>query len=339
VDTERALLGAIRADPSDHAARLALADWLEEAGRAEQAELLRLHVRQMTREGSRQELLRLNALLAAGVRPVVPEVVNSLGMRFALIPAGTFLMGSPKGEKGRSPAEGPQHEVRITRPFYLGVFPVTQLEYRLAVGKSPSHFGRRRAEGKALETDAFPVESVSWHAAIELCRRLPRKRGERGRTYRLPSEAEWEYACRAGAAFYQTYHFGDSLTDQANFDGHYPTGATRRKMKGPYLRRTCPVGSYPPNAFGLYDLHGQVWEWCSDWFDTEYYARSPADDPPGPAQGTERTIRGGCWDGKAAVCRTAYRIGYASEYTHRYVGVRVVLDWPCDAGAAGGARS
>jgi uncharacterized protein (TIGR02996 family) len=328
---EEVLLQALHADPADDATRLVLADWLEEQGDP-RGELLRLHVTLHRRPagadlGASEE--RLRALLAAGVRPCVPLLTNGIGMHLALIPAGTFLMGSPDGEADRLAHEGPQHEVAISRPFYLGVFPVTQEQWQRVMGSNPSHFrssGRGKEEVRGLDTRDFPVEQVSWEDAVAFCWRLsalPEERGSK-RPYRLPSEAEWEYACRGGAPSATPFHLGPSLSStQANFDGRHPYGGAAR---GPYLGRTTEVGAYQvSNAFGLYDLHGNVWEWCADWFDEHYYARSPRLDPPGPSEGSARVIRGGCWNYHGQNCRSAYRIRGAPRVRHSGLGFRVAL--------------
>jgi uncharacterized protein (TIGR02996 family) len=332
----QALLAALHNDPGDHDARLALADALLEAGRADEAEVARLHARQLMRVGAPEELTRLCALLASGVRPVVPEVVNSLGMRLALIPAGTFLMGSPRNEEGREEDE-PQHEVELPGPFYLGVFAVTQGEYRAVTRRGPGHFRRGGISagklGTIADTSRFPVECVSWEEAAEFCRRLTkRERKERKisseQEYRLPSEAEWEYACRGGAASYQIFHFGDSLAStQANFDGELPYGGADKAVK---LDRPCEVGSYPPNAFGLYDLHGNVREWCSDWYDADTYKTGPFPrvNPRGPEQGLDRVNRGGGWSSSGQGCRSACRFSFDPVYRGYYLGFRVSLAPP-----------
>jgi formylglycine-generating enzyme required for sulfatase activity len=225
------------------------------------------------------------------------QLTNSLGMKFAWIPPGTFLMGSPESEEGREGAcEGPQHEVTISRPFYLGVYPVTQREYEAVMGQNPSHFGGN---------PDHPVEKVRWNKAVEFCQRLSALEAERqaGRVYRLPTEAEWEYACRAGTT--TPFHFGASASStQANFDGNYPCGGA---PAGPFLQQTAKVGSYPANAWGLYDLHGNVWEWCNDWFAEEYYRKSDKIDPQGPSTGTMRVLRGGPWSDQGVWCRAACR--------------------------------
>ncbi len=241
--------------------------------------------------------------------------VNSNGMTFALIPSGAFLMGSPDG----LPAEEayPKHEVEITRPFYIGVYQVTQEKYERVMDWNPTHFsaaGRGKAMVEGMDTTDFPVEKVSWNEAVEFCRRLSELPEEKkaGRSYRLPTEAEWEYACKAGASTLTLFHTGKRLSaDQANFNG--------------YLNRTTAVGSYPPNAFGLYDMHGNVWEWCQDWYDEHYWKGSPRQDPPGPEDGTKRITKGGGWLSEEVYCRSANCYD-AKPNTHKHhIGFRVVL--------------
>ncbi|MDY0170460.1 MAG: formylglycine-generating enzyme family protein [Thermoguttaceae bacterium] len=245
------------------------------------------------------------------------EKTNSIGMEFVLIPPGEFIMGSPESEKDRSSDEGPQHRVRITKPFYLGVYQVTQGEYERVMGTNPSYFsrgGNGRGRVSGLDTRRFPVEQVSWNNAVEFCQHLSALAAERsaGRAYRLPTEAEWEYACRAGTT--TRYHLGDHLdTSQARFA--QPTGSGR----------PVPVGSYGPNGFGLYDIHGNVWEWCSDRLDENYYANSPTDDPQGPASGSGRVYRGGSWASPAGSCRSANRSGHAPGIRDAYRGFRLAL--------------
>jgi uncharacterized protein (TIGR02996 family) len=325
MDTERTLLQALLADPADRACWLALGDWLEESDQASRAELLRLRLELQNLEARprperEQREQRLRGLLAQGVSPVVPTLVNSVGMALALIPAGSFWMGSPDGERDRHRDEGPRHKVEISRAFYLGVFPVTQAQYLLVTESNPSHF-RAGGEGahlvRGVDTSQFPVERISWHDAVAFCRQLSEQSEERaaGRAYRLPTEAEWEYACRAGTT--TLFHHGDTLTsDQANFDG---------APRGRYLARTCPVGTYRPNAFGLFDMHGNVWEWCADWYDESYYRHSPACDPAGPPKGSRRALRGGSWFYGAAICRSAYRYRYEPDAPQNEFGMRVAL--------------
>jgi uncharacterized protein (TIGR02996 family) len=333
---EAVFLKALHADCRDETTWLALADWLEEDGQSERAELVRL-VRQLRalpvirRSHQRVALEKcVAALLAAGVRPVVPEVVNSIGMRLALIPPGRFRMGSPVTEKERRSDET-LHEVEITRPFYLGVFPVTQQQYRKVMGEEPSNFARtgdQRDKVKGLKTDDFPVERVSWNRASEFCEKLSGLRKERdaGLDYRLPTEAEWEYSCRGGASSTTAFHFGPSLTStQANMNGSHPYGGAE---KGAWLARTCRVGSYTPNAFGLFDMHGNVWEWCADWYGADYSKKGPRQDPPGPSRGRGRVIRGcGWYNGASGLnCRAALRLHLSISFQSDNVGFRVAAN-------------
>jgi formylglycine-generating enzyme required for sulfatase activity len=261
-------------------------------------------------------------------------ITNSIGMKLAPIPAGKFLMGSPATEAERDAEEVP-HEVVMSRPFYLGVYEVTQGQYEKVMGKNPSFFHRRNGGGPD-----HPVDQVRWPEAVQFCQKLSNLGAERdaGRVYRLPTEAEWEYACRAGTT--TPFHAGKSLAStQANFNGNYPYDGA---AEGPYLRRTAKVGSYAPNAWGLYDMHGNVGEWCSDWYDPEYYKRSPREDPKGPEKGAVPTgfgsdsflvVRGGFWLDEARACRSAYRYRLMPSDPYRWVGFRVACN------AAGGKTS
>ncbi|MCY2989729.1 MAG: SUMF1/EgtB/PvdO family nonheme iron enzyme [Planctomycetota bacterium] len=217
--------------------------------------------------------------------PTPETLTNSIGMKLMLIPAGEFLMGSPESESGAGSDEKPQHRVRITKPFYLGVYEVTQAQYQKIVGNNPSKFN-----GESL-----PVETVSWEDAVVFCKRLSEVAEERaaGRTYRLPTEAEWEYACRAGST--SKYSFGDSEAELGTY-------AWYDKNSG---GTTHPVGEKQANAWGLYDLQGNVWEWCADGYDP--YAAGAASDPSGPGSASLRVFRGGSWYYTAADCRSANR--------------------------------
>lgn len=240
---------------------------------------------------------------------------NSLGMPVVLLPAGEFMMGLPDtGNDHDLPAEAPAHPVRITRPFYLGRTEVTQEQYAQVMGENPSYHAPETTDG--TDTDRFPVEQVTWHQAEEFCRRLSSLPEERraGRRYRLPSEAEWEYACRAGRrdpyAWSRTRAPGDRSGDTAGILPELPLG---------------PVASYPPNEFGLYDMRGNVWEWCADWFDRDYYSRSPADDPRGPARGYLKVVRGSDWIFVGEGCKINYPI-MPPWKANRFVGFRVVCE-------------
>jgi formylglycine-generating enzyme required for sulfatase activity len=254
-------------------------------------------------------------------------------MKFVLVPPGEFMMGSDespgelawafpgtKTEWFRS--EQPQHQVRITRPFYLGVYEVTQGEYEGLMGRNPSFFSQRGGRHQVSgETRRLPVECVSWEDAKAFCDKLSRLEAEKkaGMTYCLPTEAQWEYACRAGAN--PPFFRGTVLNGtEANCDGPAPYGT---EDKGPSLRCPTWVGSYAPNAFGLYDMHGNVWEWCQDWWHAKYYAKSPPEDPPGPATGSYRVIRGGGWISPASFSRAVDRYGNEPDFRIGLLGFRV----------------
>jgi formylglycine-generating enzyme required for sulfatase activity/outer membrane protein assembly factor BamB len=255
------------------------------------------------------------------------HVTNSIGTKLVRIPAGEFLMGSADSDPGGREDERPQHRVRITRPFYLGAYEVTQAEYVTIMESNPSSFRREALLKNApddLDCSRLPVDGVTWRQAVEFCLKLSNRPEEKaaGRVYRLPTEAEWEYACRAGTT--TAFHFGDSLSStQANFNGAHPHG---NAAKGPFLNRTAVVGSYEPNAFGLYDMHGNLNEWCLDRFDREYYRRSPTDDPRGPDAGTPRVIRGGDWYSDGRDCRSAFRYADIPDGKFYALGMRVVCE-------------
>ncbi|MGL4551232.1 MAG: SUMF1/EgtB/PvdO family nonheme iron enzyme [Gemmataceae bacterium] len=320
------LLAAIAQDPADGLAWLALADQLEEDGQPDRAELLRLTRRlgglPADAPARPAEERRLTELLGAGVRPCVPEATGAAEMRLALVPAGRFLMGSPAGEDRRHDDEF-QHPVEITRPFWFGVYPVTQAQYRRVMGVNPSSFSALGEDAHLVpgpDTGDFPVETVSWDDAVEFCGRLTRLEG--GGAYRLPSEAEWEYACRAGTT--GEFHYGEWLSSRlANFDGETPY---RTHEVGPALGRPCPVGQYAPNAWGLYDMHGNLDEWCHDWYEEDYYRHSPAADPPGPESGEMRVLRGGTWSNGGRFCRSAFRWRASPDMRQHEKGFRVVRE-------------
>jgi formylglycine-generating enzyme required for sulfatase activity len=260
-----------------------------------------------------------------GPRPeTVLDLGNNVKMRLALIPAGKFMMGSPATELGRGSDEGPQREVTISKPFYMGAFEVTQEQYEQVMGKNPSAF-------KGAKN---PVENVSWDEAVEFCRKLSARTGKK---VMLPTEARWEYACRAGTT--TAFHTGDALKPgQANVYIPSNPGVWDTIMawvgKSPAQKtiQMMPAGSFPPNGFGLYDMHGNVWEWCSDWH-ADSYANAKNQDPTGPDSGSGRVLRGGCWDDNPPHCRSAYRDGSSPDYRYRYLGFRVAVDLP--AGQAG----
>ena len=234
------------------------------------------------------------------------ELTNSLGMKLVLIPAGSFTMGSPRHERGRRDVER-QHAVALTKSFYLGATEVTQGQWRQLMDDNPSFF----------EGDDLPVETITWEQAVEFCRRLSAAEQHR---YRLPTEAEWEYACRAGTV--TPFWTGATIgSDQANFDARKTYGDG---VAGEYREATTPVGSFPPNAWGLYDMHGNVWEWCADWHGD--YPRGAVNDPQGPATGTTRIVRGGCWINDPGVCRSANRGDTVPVSWNFHFGFRVVRE-------------
>jgi formylglycine-generating enzyme required for sulfatase activity len=201
-------------------------------------------------------------------------ITNNLGMKFAWIPPGTFLMGSPKTEAERSDNET-QHKVTLSKGFFMGVHLVTQEQWQTVMGNNPSNFKGEKN---------LPVEQVSWNDWQEFLKKL---REKDKKAYRLPSEAEWEYACRAGTT--KPFHFGGTIsTDQANYNGNYTYGDGK---KGKYREKTTPVGSFPANAYGLFDTHGNLFEWCQDWLGD--YPQNDVVDPQGPDAGQYRVLRGG----------------------------------------------
>jgi eukaryotic-like serine/threonine-protein kinase len=233
------------------------------------------------------------------------DLGNKVTMKLLLIPPGTFQMGSPQVESALQQNEAPQHEVTITKAFYIGMFPVTQQQYEPIAGKNPSEF----------KAPANPVDSASWEDAADFCKKLSQKAGK---TVRLATEAEWEYACRAGTA--TRFYYGDDdaacskLGDFAWWGGN--AGG-----------KTHPVGQKKPNAWGLYDMHGNVWQWVADWYDDNYYASSPKADPNGPDSGTLRVVRGGGWiANKPIICRSADRNRQKPDFRHHGFGFRVVVE-------------
>jgi formylglycine-generating enzyme required for sulfatase activity/tRNA A-37 threonylcarbamoyl transferase component Bud32 len=249
----------------------------------------------------------LRSMPAEAISQLPPEIgeslspwTNSIGMQLKLLPTGTFTMGD--SEFG----DATPHQVTLTRPFYLGVYQVTQEQYQRVMCSNPSHF----------KGPQNPVEMVSWDDAVAFCKKLsafPEEQAAR-RVYRLPTEAEWEYACRAGSN--TEYSFSDNdffLREYAWYD----------QNSG---KQTHPVGGKEPNAWGLYDMHGNVWEWCADWY-ADDYSTGAVSDPTGPQKGSGRVYRGGSWDYGAACCRSAFRNGYNPSYRRYNYGFRVALSF------------
>ena len=303
--------------------------------------------------------------------PVISS--NSLGMKLALIPPGELWMGSPLTEKERSGDEW-RHSVEITKPFYLGVYEVTQTEFEQLMGRNPSFFSNSGGQAKVatgVDTSRYPVDSVTWYEAVEFCNKLSEKEQRQpyyrladierdaggsiklanvniagGGGYRLPTEAQWEYACRAGTT--TPFNFGTADNGAySNCNGKAPYGI---KHKGPNLGSTVPVGGYRPNAFGLYDMHGNVWEWCWDEYQGDYHKNSSVSDSPGPSPTPNvarkeskaknsaasdpsgspgawlRVCRGGDWSTPARWCRSAMRDKRVPASRTDHIGFRVARD-------------
>jgi formylglycine-generating enzyme required for sulfatase activity len=235
-------------------------------------------------------------------RPVAPEI------EMVLVPGGSFMMGSPENEPERYFDEGPQHRVTV-RSFYISKYEVTQAQWRAVMGGNPSSF----------KGDDLPVETVSYWEAQEFCARLSR---ETGRGYRLPSEAEWEYAARARTA--TPFAFGSSLSsEQANFIGKDPYGGAPKRVD---RKKTTPAGSFAPNAFKLHDMHGNVWEWCEDIYHHDY--KGAPTDGSAWSSGEDsryRLLRGGSWDSPGRNCRSAKRLRFLPGDRSNNAGFRVVV--------------
>jgi formylglycine-generating enzyme len=294
------------------------------------------------------------------------EVANSIGMKLVPIPAGEFMMGG--GETAEELVEAfesyhrqadffkdeyPQHKVRITKPFSMGKYEVTVGEFKKFVeatgykteaeidgeggwGYNPD---TGKCEGRDVkfnwrnpgfpQTDEQPVVNVTWFDSVAFCLWLC---GKEGKKYRLPTEAEWEYVCRAGTA--TRYHNGDNPDDlpqvanalDARGRTSFPHVQELDAVKDAGAKFTLPVGGRKPNAFGLYDMHGNVWEWCSDWHGEDYYSKSPTDDPQGPATGTKRVRRGGGWNSFPLWARASFRNWNSPKSRCVNLGFRVVCE-------------
>jgi formylglycine-generating enzyme required for sulfatase activity len=294
------------------------------------------------------------------------KVTNTIGMKLVLVPEGEFTMGSDESADQLRSAnipvpdeidveeESPRHRVRITRPFYLGAHEVTVGQFRQFVtakgyvseperdGKGGSGYNAKTklAEEKSSfnwrstgfpQSDEHPVVNVTWNDAVAFCQWLSNKEGKQ---YGLPTEAQWEYACRAGTS--SRYSTGDSPASlqeatnarDASFKVKFPKVDFAKYPSFNFddgYAFAAPVGQFRPNSFGLYDMTGNVWEWCSDFYDKEYYRTSPTDDPKGPATGSYRVLRGGGWYDYAVYCRSAYRYWFVPSFRHDGLGFRVSL--------------
>ncbi len=237
---------------------------------------------------------------AADELGLMPEIACQLtGMRFRLIPAGKFVMGSPENEPGRRDVEGPQRVVTLTDPFYLGIYPVTREQYQKVMDINNSSRQDRQ----------LPIDGVSWDDALEFCRKLS---VQTSRDYSIPTEAQWEYACRGGTT--TAYYFGDDPELLHEYAWFRDNSSSSKH----------PVGRKKPNNFGLYDMHGYVWEWCLDWYQASYKELS-CDDPLGPQVGNTRILRGGGLLSRDWICRSAYRTTFFPSSRSPGYGFRVVL--------------
>ena len=227
------------------------------------------------------------------------DLGSGLTMKLALIAAGKFMMGSPDSEHSRDGYAGPLHEVTLSKPFYMGVTVVTQTQYQAVMGTNPSQF-------KGVIN---PVDSVSWNDATEFCRKLSKKTSK---TFRLPTEAEWEHACRAGSKTW--FCFGDAEEGLGDYAWYHANSGNA----------THPVGQKKPNAWGIYDMHGNVWELCADWYGD--YPKGAVTDPQGPASGSQRVVRGGCWGYcSSGNCGAAFRFRIIPDGRLCSVGFRVLV--------------
>ncbi|HOC57396.1 MAG TPA: formylglycine-generating enzyme family protein [Verrucomicrobiota bacterium] len=263
----------------------------------------------------RKQLWHKNLAAGSGAPPVqtTPNMV--------WIPCGTFTMGSPASEPASYSDERPQTHVTLSQGFWLGKYEVTQGEYLSVMGSNPSYFTGDLSR---------PVERVSWDDAVAYCAALTQRERAAGRLptgyeYRLPTEAQWEYACRAGTT--TAFHYGGALrSGMANFYGYYeylPSDPYHSNPSGIFLVRTTTVGSYAPNAWGLHDMHGNVWEWCLDWYGA--YPGGDVTDPAGASSGSARVLRGGDWRNRASSCRSANRDRIYPDYRGNFLGFRLAL--------------
>jgi formylglycine-generating enzyme required for sulfatase activity len=247
------------------------------------------------KEASLQESIKANA----------PQTALDLGkgvkLELVLIRPGSFMMGDGTGGDD----EKPVHKVTLTKPFYIGKYKVTQPQWEALMGSNPS----------IAKDPKNPVERVSWEDCKAFLQKLDAKFGDKVVKFSFPTEAQWEYACRAGKT--TKYCFGDKEADL----GRYAWFIENSKDK------IHPVGEKKPNAWGLYDVHGDAWEWCADWYDKAYYKTSPANDPPGPASGIFRVCRGSSWESMAPDCRCGFRLFAVPSDRFPYISLRVACGW------------
>jgi len=356
------LMRLAREDVESDFHRLVLADWLEQRGDADAIELSRI----LRMSFGCDNLVLLENSMAERFRPLAGarrgwfcgpwngdetslewlwlassrtiELPGGSHLELEYIPAGTFMMGSPETEQDRDSDET-LHQVTISKPFYMGKYPVTKaqwsrfVEVRSYRSEAETSGGAYFWTGNEWKVDpkrnwknpgfdqcpGHPVVCVSWNDAQALINWLNGLGQSNLTGLRLPTEAEWEYACRAGTA--TPFYFGKALNGtQANCDGNYPYGTN---TKGPYLQKTSAVGSYLANAWGLHDMHGNVWEWCSDWYGE--YPVIRVTDPQGPQEGEARVLRGGSWLSNCRYCRASFRFRIDPGNRYGNDGFRVLL--------------
>jgi formylglycine-generating enzyme required for sulfatase activity len=259
---------------------------------------------------------------AKGDRPYTCDLGGGIKLEMVFVPPGKFAMGAPAQEEGSSSSEKPQHLVTVPS-FYLSKYLITQEQYAVIMGKNPAYRTGTR----------LPVEQISWHDAREFCSRLSTRTGHK---YRLPTEAEWEYACRAGTntAFYYgdqiEHHLANYRSRSSKIDQTQVPVANRPKQPKNLVEtlseKTTPVGKFPANAFGLYDMHGNVWEWCEDTWH-ESYVGAPTDGSAWVSESDKRILRGGSWDNYARSCRSALRFKWAAGNSNYYIGFRIACEY------------
>ena len=248
-----------------------------------------------------QETKEAGARAKSPPKELTVELGQGVKLEMLLIPAGEFLMGAPAAEKNARDDEKPQHRVSITRPFYLGKYLVTQQQWQAVMGNNPSKF----------KGPQNPVDSVGWDDCRDFLKKLNEKFAGTPVTFALPTEAHWEYACRAGSR--TKYFFGDEESRLAEFAWFYDNAG----------EKTHAVGEKKPNAWGLYDIHGNLFQWCADWYGGDYYQSSPASDPSGPSSGSLHVNRGGGWFSLARGCSSAFRHTNSPRPDH-FIGLRLM---------------
>ena len=300
-------------------------------------------------DGQEAALRQDETAKALGVsKEIALDLGKNVRMNLVLIPAGRFMMGSPDSEKGRQQDEGPLHETRIGKAFYMGASNVTRGQfaafindtgYKTDVEKGGSvvvwdGFNLNTVKGVTWnkpgfdQTDEHPVVCVSYNDAVAFCKWLSRKTGK---AVTLPTEAQWEYAARAGTS--TLYPWGENPDDGKGWcNGNDQAAKKKFSDKGEYFNwddgylYTSPVGKFKTNGFGLYDTQGNAAEWCADWYGKDFYSHSPKIDPQGPDNGKMRVVRGGCWGHYPVHDRTAYRLGYEPAMSFNFVGLRVIVE-------------